>query len=328
MTFHPDSLPDLTGRTYLITGGNSGIGKYTVAHLARRGAHVYMGSRSAAKAEVAIQGLQAEYPDDKLHITQLTIDHLSLASVVKAAKELQSRESSLHGLVNNAGIMATPYALSSDGYDVQFQTNYLAHWLLTYHLLPLLQKTALQLSAQPGAVRIVNVSSIGHQQAPTHGINFENTGLKDCSPMERYGQSKLAQILHADTLHRTYGPGSSKVLQSGGCIWTTSVNPGLVQTNLGAHDDFPRWMRWVAVPAAWLGLAWTSDKGSWTSLYCAASEQMKETESGAYFIRLANPKGSRSAYALDVELAERLETWTVEEMKKKGFLVEGAAVST
>jgi NAD(P)-dependent dehydrogenase (short-subunit alcohol dehydrogenase family) len=323
MAFHPDSLPDLSGRTYLITGGNSGIGKYTVAHLARRGAHVYMGARSAAKAEAAMQDLRAEYPNDKLNITHLSIDHLSLDSVVRAAKYLKSREGALHGLINNAGIMATPHALSADGYDVQFQTNYLAHWLLTYHLLPLLQKTAQQLSSQPGAVRIVNVSSIGHQQAPTPGINFGNTGLENGSPMDRYGQSKLAQILHASTLHRTYGPGSSKATQSGECIWTTSINPGLVQTNLGAHDDFPRWMRWVAVPAAWLGLAWTSDKGSWTSLYCAASDQMQEAECGAYFVRLANPRGSRSAYAKDAVLAEKLEAWTVEEMKQKGFVADG-----
>ena len=140
--------------------------------------------------------------------------------------------------------------------------------------------------------------------------------------MERYGQSKLAQILHSDTLHRRYGPGSAEDSPSRGTIWASSLNPGLVQTNLGAHDDFPKWMKWIAVPAAWVGLAWTSDKGSWTSLYCAASEQMPEAESGRYFVRLANPNGTRSAHAKDAVLAEKLEAWTMEEMKKKGFLGE------
>jgi NAD(P)-dependent dehydrogenase (short-subunit alcohol dehydrogenase family) len=324
MAFHPDSLPDLTGRTYIVTGGNSGIGRYTVAHLARKGAHVYMGSRSAAKAEAAIQELQTAYPDSTLNISHLPIDHLSLASVVQAAKQIQSRETSLHGLINNAGIMATPYEMTTDGYDIQFQTNYLAHWLLTHLLLPLLRNTARQSSSTPGAVRIVNVSSIGHQQAPKGGVNFDNPGLKDGSPMERYGQSKLAQILHADTLHKTYGPGSSAASRPDGSVWTTSLNPGLVQTNLGAHPDFPAWMKWIAVPAAWMGLAWTSDKGSWTSLYCAASEQMKESECGKYFVRLANSNGSRSAYAKDAALAEKLEAWTREEMRRKGFLEESA----
>ena len=316
MTFNPETLPDLTGRTYIVTGGNSGIGKYTVAHLARHGAHVYMGARSAEKANAAMRDIQIEFPDTKLQITHLLIDHISLDNVVRAAKHVLLHETSLNGLVNNAGIMATPYSKTADGYDVQFQTNYLAHWLLTHHLLPLLQKTAQDLPSKPGSVRIVNVSSIGHQQAPEGGINFANPGLSDDSPMARYGQSKLAQILHSDTLHRTYGPES----QSKGTIWVTSLNPGLVQTNIGTHDDFPTWLRLLAVPATWLGLSWTSNKGSWTSLYCIASQQMQESESGAYFVRLANPKGSRSVHAKNAALAQKLEEWTVNEMRRKRLI--------
>ncbi|KAJ9133404.1 putative Carbonyl reductase [Pleurostoma richardsiae] len=314
MTFHPDSLPDLTGKVYIVTGGTSGIGYYTVARLAQHGAHVYLCARSQTKGAKATKGIKALYPN--AHISILEMDHLSLSSVVSAAKEFLSKETALHGLVNNAGIMATPFEISKDGYEAQFQTNYIAHWVFTYHLLPLLLATAKGLP--PGSVRIVGVTSSGHLVAPKGGINFDDISLKNSAPMDRYGQSKLANILHIKTLNKLYGPDSAKAKAGGGEIWTAAVHPGVVESQLGEHvESLSMWLRLVASLVRVGG-----DEGSWSSVFCAASPGMKRQQSGMYYCQrsvLVEPSYQSSA-AKDLDLAARLEEWTSKEMKKGGWI--------
>jgi retinol dehydrogenase-12 len=205
MPFHPDTLPDLSGRVYIVTGATSGIGHHTATRLSQHNAHVYLCARTASKGSSTTASIQALYPNAKLGT--LVMDHTKLASVVAAAKHFLAEENRLDGLVNNAGIMATPFAMTEDGYEEQFQTNYLAHWVFTSHLLPLMLTTAKGKPA--GSVRIVNLSSYGHHSAPKGGIGFEDTSLKDASGMTRYGQSKLANVLHTKTLHKRYGPSST-----------------------------------------------------------------------------------------------------------------------
>ncbi|GAM41151.1 hypothetical protein TCE0_041r14059 [Talaromyces pinophilus] len=311
MTFHPDSLPDLTGKVYIVTGGNSGIGYYTVARLAQHGAHVYLCARSLEKGNTAITRIKELYPQAK--ITLLRIDHLDLSSVVAAAKEFLSKETVLHGLVNNAGIMATPYQITKDGYEAQWQTNYLAHWVFTSHLLPCMLHTSQSLPK--GSVRIVNVSSSGHWFGPKNGINFADTSLRDADSMARYGQSKLANVLHTKTLHKLYGPGSPAATSGQGEIWCSIVHPGLVESNLGQHADFPSWIKWSADLFGKLGGRYHPDKGSWTSVFCVASPQMKAEQSGVYFQRIAEV-GWQSKQAKDAALAAKLEDWTKPEMEK------------
>lgn len=159
-------------------------GYYTVLNLAKHGAHVYMCSRSDTKGNKAIADITELNP--KAHISLLKMDHMSLKSVVDAARQFVSKESALHGLINNAGIMATPFEMSKDGHEAQWQTNYLAHWLFTSQLLPLMLSTSKALPA--GSVRIVNLTSSGHFMAPGQGINFEDTALLKKSS-QRYGQS-------------------------------------------------------------------------------------------------------------------------------------------
>lgn len=118
-------------------------GYYTVARLAQHGAHVYLCARSPAKGNAAISGIKSLYP--QVHISLLEIDHLSLSSVVSAAKIFLSKETALHGLINNAGIMATPFEMSKDEHEAQWQTNYLAHWVLTAHLIAIMLRTSKRL---------------------------------------------------------------------------------------------------------------------------------------------------------------------------------------
>ncbi|KAI1774483.1 hypothetical protein F4818DRAFT_442626 [Hypoxylon cercidicola] len=319
MTFHPDTLPDLEGKVFIVTGGNSGIGYYTVAHLAEHGAHVYMCARSPEKGTAAIANIKKIYP--KANIDLLRMDLMDLTSVVAAAKHFLTLETALHGLVNNAGIMATPFEITKDGHEAQWQTNYLAHWVLTEHLLPLMLRTAKTLS--PGSVRIVNLTSSGHLRAPKGGINFQDLSLKDGSPWLRYGQSKLANILHTKILHQTYGPGSPSARNGEGEIWVSCVHPGLVETNLSTsvRESGSGIMNIFSV-LGMFGLKWPADKGSWTSLYCAASQDMKAEESGMYleiFQRFWEPRWQSGA-ATDGKLAEELKDWTREAMRKEGWV--------
>ena len=246
------------------------------------------------------------------------MDHLSLSAVVSAAKLFLSKETVLHGLINNAGIMATPFEMTKDGYEAQWQTNYLAHWVFTSHLLPLLLRTS---KTNPlGSVRVVNLSSSGHFSAPKRGINFTDTSLPNSSGMARYGQSKLANVLHTKTLNKLYGAGSPSSKAGNGEIWTATVHPGLVESQLAVRAELPVLLKVLIAPYKAIGGRIDADRGSWTSVFCAASPAMSKEQSGAYFQRIADSAGWQSGMAKDVALAATLEEWTREEMQKKGWV--------
>jgi NAD(P)-dependent dehydrogenase (short-subunit alcohol dehydrogenase family) len=295
-------------------------GYYTVTHLAEHGAHVYMCARSPKKGTEAIANIKKVHPSANIDLLQM--DLMDLASVVAAAKRFLTLETALHGLVNNAGIMATPFEITKDGHEAQWQTNYLAHWVFTEHLLPLMLQTAKTLPA--GSVRIVNLTSSGHLSAPKGGINFQDLSLKDNGVWQRYGQSKLANILHTKTLHQTYGPGSPSARSGAGEIWVSSVHPGLVETNLATSvAESGSSMMSVFSVFRMLGLVSPADKGSSTSLFCVASQDMEAQQSGMYFEifrRFGEPRWQSSA-AKDEKLAEKLEAWTGEIMRKEGWVL-------
>ncbi len=277
-----------------------------------------MCARSPEKGTAAIASIKEKHPSAIISLLQM--DLMNLASVVAAATHFLSLETALHGLINNAGIMATPFELTKDGYEAQWQTNYLAHWVFTERLLPLMLQTAKTLPA--GSVRVVNLTSSGHLGAPKGGINFKDLSLKKSSVWTRYGQSKLANILHTRTLHTRYGPGSAHARRSGeGEIWASCLHPGLVETNL-ATAVRAKGATSVFSVMRMLGLMWPADKGSWNSLFCAASRDMKVEQCGQYlevFGRFGEP-WCRSGAAKDGRLAERLEEWTREEMRKGGWV--------
>ncbi|KAJ5721152.1 uncharacterized protein N7483_009086 [Penicillium malachiteum] len=175
MNFHPDTLPNLHDKVFIVTGGNSGIGYYTAAHLAKHGANVYIGSRSTEKGTAAITEIKKMHPSANVHLLKMNL--MDLNSVLSAAEHFIALGIALHGLVNNAGIIVTPFEITKDGYEAQWQTNYLAHWLLTDCLLPIMIQTAKKLPT--GSVRIVNLSSSGHLGAPKGGINLDDPSLRE-----------------------------------------------------------------------------------------------------------------------------------------------------
>jgi NAD(P)-dependent dehydrogenase (short-subunit alcohol dehydrogenase family) len=278
-----------------------------------------MCARNSKKGTDAIAGIKKMHPAAQVDLLQ--VDFMDLASVVAAAQHFLTLETALHGLVNNAGIMATPFEITKNGHEAQWQTNYLAHWVFTEHLLPVMLKTSKTLPA--GSVRIVNLTSSGHLSAPKGGINFEDPTNKEGSVWARYGQSKLANILHTKTLHVKYGPGSPSARNGDGEIWASCVHPGLVETNLAdGVSASGSGMTPVLSVLRMVGMIWPPDKGSYTSLFCVASQDMKAEQSGGYFEifnRCGEPKW-QSGPAKDAQLREKLEEYTREVMRKEGWV--------
>jgi NAD(P)-dependent dehydrogenase (short-subunit alcohol dehydrogenase family) len=316
----PFPLPSLVGKVFLVTGGNTGVGFHTVKELAKRGARVYMGARSPEKATAAINEIQAESPNASSDIHFLQMDLLDLQSVVAAAKQFKAKESRLHGLVNNAGIMATPFALSADGFEAQWQTNYLSHWVLTWHLLDALIGSTLRdaddgglTAVAAGTARVVNVTSDGHNFAPKVGINFKDINQVKAQSFSRYGQSKVGNILHVKQLNKLFGPdGTSKR----GVLWTAAVHPGHLDTNLNKQTNFPKFVNTLLRT---LGAYSPPSEGALNSLFAVASPEFKGSYSGEYFVP-GQKKKQPSKVARDMELAGRLWDWTEEEMRKRKLL--------
>jgi NAD(P)-dependent dehydrogenase (short-subunit alcohol dehydrogenase family) len=286
-------VPDLSGKVALVTGGNSGLGKQTVIDLAKHNPHeIILTARSADKAEVAIKEIKEVVPTAR--ITFLQVDLNSLASVQQAAKTVLASNAKIDILILNAGIMCTPPGLTADGYETQFGTNHLAHALLTKLLLPVL--------LQAPEPRVVVLSSDMQSQAPTSGILFPslNTNQEDISTIQRYGQSKLANILFARGLAKHYPR-----------ITAASVHPGIFRTNL--QTSMKENSAVVRIAAKVLGgLMADPSKGTRNQLWAATA---KEVKNGEYYLPVGvSGKGSKAAN--DEELAEKLWKWTEDELKK------------
>ena len=191
-----------------------------------------MGARSTLKAEKAISTIKDAHL--KADVRPLILDHLSLKSVAAAADRFLTLETRLHGLVLNAGIMNYPYQKTEDGFNIQIQTNYIAHWLLANRPIPLLQSTAR--SDGPGSVRIACTAYEGHANFGVKGMLYSDKEIVAFGPFGRYGLSKLANVLQAKTLNDQYGPKSERAANEQGEIWAASLHPGFVNTDMNEHN--------------------------------------------------------------------------------------------
>ena len=209
-----NDIPDQSGKIALITGANSGIGLETVRELARKGAQVILAVRNPKKGEAAVADIKAELPTSNLSVELL--DLASLDSVRDFAKRINGSIDRLDLLINNAGIMAPPYRKTVDGFESQFGTNHLGHFLLTALLFPLLKST--------NASRIVNVSSGAHRFG---NLDFEdlNWEKRKYSRWKSYGDTKIANLYFTYELTR-------RLDNSGLNIMTTAAHPGWTATNL------------------------------------------------------------------------------------------------
>jgi len=272
-------------KTYVITGANTGIGKITARELARTGAHVILACRSPAKTQPVIDELKRESGNGRIELVEL--DLADLASVRKCAHELLARGTPIHGLVNNAGL-AGHRGTTKDGFEIQFGTNHLGHYLFTRLLLPRLEESA--------PARIVHVASDSHYGAKRIDWEAVRRRTRSRTGYPEYEVSKLANVLFSSELARRLE--SDKVT-------TYAVHPGAVATDV--------WRR-VPAPARWLlkKFLLTPEQGATSSVRCATAPELATT-TGRYYGKDGQEKRpsklSQDA-ALAAELWEKSAEWT------------------
>ncbi|XP_068248495.1 retinol dehydrogenase 13-like isoform X3 [Palaemon carinicauda] len=258
----------LDGKTVVITGANTGIGKETAKDLSRRGAKIVMLCRDLEKARLAAEEI---HKDTGNTVGVYHLDLASLESVRNTAATLKDTEPKIHCLINNAGVMMCPRWETKDGFEMQLGTNHLGHFLLTLLLLDQVK------AAAPS--RIVTVSSIAHTQGRMHWEDLMRTETYDAK--EAYCQSKLANVLFSREL--------AKKLQGTG-VTTYSLHPGVVQTELGRHihesvNDFIHW----AFHFFGQFFFKTVERGAQTTIYCAVDESLAN-QTGKYYSDCAEKK--------------------------------------
>lgn len=209
--FTTASLPDLSGRTAIVTGASSGLGRETTAALARAGARVVMAVRDVAKGRAAAAAIRST-AGDELALEVRALDLAVLASVRDFAA---AWDEPIDLLINNAGVMVPPRTRTPDGFELQFATNHLGHFALTNLLLPQITE------------RVVTVASMAHRIGR---IDFDdlNWQRRRYQPWRAYGQSKLANLLFTSELQR-------RLVAAGSTVRAMAAHPGYSATNLSAH---------------------------------------------------------------------------------------------
>lgn len=219
-----ENIPDLTGKTIVVTGGNSGLGYESVKAFAQKGAQVILACRDIQKGEAATKQIGKIAGE----IIVMPLDLADFSSIKTFAELYISRSSKLDVLLNNAGIMTTPYFLTKDGLEAQNGVNHFGHFLLTSLLFETLKST-------PGA-RIINVASAAHKWGKMDFENplFENG--KDYTPMKSYGRSKLSNLLFTYELDR-------RIKTNGLDMIAAAAHPGGSNTNLARYVDNKLWFK-------------------------------------------------------------------------------------
>ncbi len=291
---------DLSGQTALVTGASSGLGVQTTKALLSAGAEVIMAVRDPEKGEVVAAELRQETKNQKAHVLRLDLN--SLASVRSAAEQALTRWSKLHILINNAGVMATPYSHTEDGFETQFGTNHLGHFLFSRLLLPALRAAA--------PARVIMVSSVAHRRSDVH---FEDLNYQERTyeKWEAYGQSKTANILFAVAWNQLHSPDG---------ITANALHPGGIIT--GLQKFLPKEeqlaMGWIDEQGKVNPLFKNIEQGAATSVWAAVASELNgigglylEDCREALAFNSAQPYAGYSPYALDIERAEQL--WKVSE---------------
>ncbi|XP_053700952.1 retinol dehydrogenase 12 isoform X2 [Synchiropus splendidus] len=250
------STTRLDGKTVLITGANTGIGKETALDLAIRGARVVMACRDVEKGEEAAASIRAAYHKARVEVREL--DLADTCSIRSFAQRFLREFTELHILINNAGVMMCPYTKTTDGFEMHIGVNHLGHFLLTSLLIGLLERSA--------PARIVVVSSLAHNFGwirfhDLHSQGSYNSGLAYC-------QSKLANVLFARELARRL---------KGTNVTVNSLHPGTVNSDLTRHSTLMAIL--FAVFSMFLK---TPREGAQTSIYCAVAEELHSI-SGKHF---------------------------------------------
>jgi NAD(P)-dependent dehydrogenase (short-subunit alcohol dehydrogenase family) len=296
-TWSPDAIPDLTGRTAVVTGASSGLGLHTSIELARHGAHVIMTARDPHRGDEALGQVrvQAATGGRRPSVDLLALDLADLSSVRAFAASVVAAHHRLDLLVNNAGVMALPRReTTADGFERQFGTNHLGHFALTGLLLPALLG---------GPSRVVTVSSMAHRMGRMSLDDLQSE--RGYRSWAAYGQSKLANLLFTMELQR-------RADSAGAPLVSVAAHPGWSATNLvvaGPGSGRPRWLSTV-MDAANRFVAQSAEAGAWPTLFAATDPGVR----GAEFFGPGSLGGTRGlpartvagAPAYDPDLAAQL----------------------
>ncbi|KAH8664678.1 hypothetical protein BX600DRAFT_464852 [Xylariales sp. PMI_506] len=315
-------IPPLEGKVFLVTGANRGIGKATALELARhRPARIWLACRNAQEARDAATDIARQVPDAP-EVVPLELDLGSFGSIRRAAAQVTGTASSgpdananasagrLDCLILNAGVMCVPPALTESGYELHFGTNHMGHALLTRLLLPTLLKSAEQpsSSAGGGGGRVIVVASWGHNFAPEGGIHFDSlkgTTQESLSDWERYGQSKLSNVLFAREMAKRYPQ-----------ITTVAVHPGPAATNVNDDNSknnnaVEKSLKAKITGTLFRWLAPSPASAARNQLWATVATDIRN---GEYYIPVGLA-GKGSAWAQDDALAHKLWEWTENELK-------------
>lgn len=278
------------GRTIIVTGSNTGIGRVTAEVLARRGARVILACRSEEKTKPVVEGIRSAGGEAEF----LKLDLASLESVRDAAKSFLERNATLDVLINNAGL-GGQRGTTKDGFELTFGTNHLGHFLLTQLLLPRLRASGAT-NGQSRPARIVNVSSKSHFRA--RGVPFDalRSSTQSATGLPEYSVSKLCNVLFTKELARG---------KAGTGVHSYALHPGVIASDI--WREIPRLFR----PLVTMFMK-SAEQGAETSLYCATSPVVSD-EDGLYYdeCRPVRPSNEALDESLAKELWQRSEEWTV-----------------
>ncbi|XP_040015241.1 retinol dehydrogenase 12 [Xiphias gladius] len=278
----------LRGKTAIVTGANTGIGKFIALDFARRGARVILACRSEARGTAALKEIREKTGNSDVHLH--LVDLSSLKSVREFAKRILEEEKALHILVNNAGVSGLPRKITNDGFEISFATNHLGPFHLTNLLLDLMKSSA--------PARIVTLSSVNHKKGQVDFSHFKGENLTYFMDTV-YNHTKLHNIICTNELAcRLNGTG----------VTANSVHPGIVVTEVLRHYPFS--MRCLFNLIGFFFFK-SPEEGAVSSIYCAVAEET-EGITGKYFdsdcsLVLPAPLARDAALAVkDFEICERL----------------------
>ena len=299
--FYPkfvEAMPDLTGKTFVITGTTTGTGNVAARTISSKGGRVLMLNRKSTRSDSAQQEIAAAYPN--ADVQTIECDLQSFASVQSAADRLQDLcADGIYALINNAGIMAMPDEATADGFDTQMQTNHLSHFLLTRELFLLLEKGA----NTHGDARIVNHSSIARKGVPKLDAKYleangGNLGGDGSNMMwggrwVRYGQTKLANAAFTAALHE-------KLTASNSNVKALVAHPGWANTELQVTTDKQGGM---TMGASFLAkfISQSPEDGTLGILNCAVLPEAKSGEFWGPGSGMMASKGEAKPFALETQ---------------------------
>ncbi|XP_061562006.1 retinol dehydrogenase 13-like isoform X1 [Phycodurus eques] len=278
------SKAKLNGKTVIITGANTGIGKETARELALRGGRIIMGCRDMEKCEAAAKEIRGSTLNP--HVYACHLDLASMKSIREFAERIKKKEQRVDVLINNAGVMKCPAWKTEDGFDMQFGVNHLGHFLLTNLLLDRLKESA--------PSRVINLASLAHLVGK---MDFEdlNWDRKKFNTKQAYCQSKLANVLFTRKL--------AKRLQGTG-VTVNAVHPGVVSTELGRHTGLHQSQLSTTVLSPFFSLLVKNPElGAQPSIYLAVAEEL-DGVTGRYYDVLTEKEPAPQA--MDEEAARRL----------------------